>query len=345
MTQIIDHATADDADLPQIDASLSQEEYFDTLRALSKASAEHYFNAFVDIDWSHPDFEVRDDDERWVLPQIDTIGGSQWYRSQPLDKQIKIGQWRQANIMKVGVQFENLLIRGIMMYTFKTPNQNPEFRYLMHEATEECHHNQMFQEGVNRIGYEVPGMPWILRKLGTTIASSASWGPMAFFIAVLAGEEPIDHTQKSILRAGDEMHPMIQRIMQIHVAEEARHISFAHAYITRHAQNLSWAERQWIALLFPIIMRIAGDAILVPPKQMREEFGIPKSVMKELYWDSPEARARLSEVFADVRMLAEEAGLMTKVSRRVWKLLKIDGRPNRYRSEPATVFSQTGAAA
>ena len=349
MTQILDHVATDEPgdelpELPEIDASMSREEYHDTLRDLSDASATRYFNAFVDIDWNHPDFEIRADDERWVLPEIDAIGGSDWYKSQPLEKQIAIGQWRQANIMKVGVQFENLLIRGIMVYCFKSPNGNPEFRYLMHEATEECHHNQMFQEGVNRIGYEVPGMPWLLRKAGTAIASTAGWGPMAFFIAVLAGEEPIDHTQKSILRAGDSMHPMIQRIMQIHVAEEARHISFAHAYITRHAQRLSWAERQWISLLYPVIMRIAGDAILVPPKEMREEFDIPKKLMKDLYWKAPASRVRLSEVFADVRRLAEEAGLMTPLSRRVWKWLKIDGRTNRYRSEPATVFSGPKAA-
>ena len=325
--------------LPEIDASMTRAEYHDTLRGLSQASAERYFNAFVDIDWSDPDFEVRPDDERWVLPEIDAIGGSDWYKAQPLEKQIAIGQYRQANIMKVGVQFENLLIRGIMVYAFKTPNGNPEFRYLMHEATEECHHNQMFQEGVNRIGREVPGMPWLLRRLGTTIATSAGWGPMAFFIAVLAGEEPIDHTQKTILRAGDRMPPMIQRIMQIHVAEEARHISFAHAYITRHAQRLSWMQRQYISVLYPIIMRVAGDAILVPPKHMAREFDIPRSVMKELYWDSPSSRTRLSEVFADVRMLAEEAGLMTPLSRRVWRWLKIDGRSNRYRSEPATLFA------
>ena len=43
----------------------------------------------------------------------------------------------------------------------------------------------------------------------------------------------------------------------------------------------------------------------------------------------------LRDLFADVRTLAEEAGLMNRVSRRVWKALKIDGRPARYRSEPA----------
>ena len=67
--------------------------------------------------------------------------------------------------------------------------------------------------------------------------------PFGFFYGVLAGEEPIDHVQKSILRAGDEMHPLLQRIMQIHVAEEARHIGFAHQYLEHQAPRLKRHER------------------------------------------------------------------------------------------------------
>mgnify|MGYP002652195407 CR=1 FL=1 len=65
---------------------------------------------------------------------LDPLGGHPWYKSQPLEKQIEIGLWRQANIMKVGLQFENILIRGIMQYTALQPNNSPEFRYATHEA-------------------------------------------------------------------------------------------------------------------------------------------------------------------------------------------------------------------
>jgi hypothetical protein len=40
-------------------------------------------------------------------------------------------------------------------------------------------------------------------------------------------------------------------------------------------------------------------------------------------------------MFADVRMLAHDAGLMEPRSARLmWRLCKIDGEPSRYRSEP-----------
>lgn len=315
-------------------------EYEDALLRLSDASVDQHFDAFADIPWDHPDFAVDPSDERWVLPDgIDPLGTHPWYKAQPLDRQIEIGMWRHANIMKVGLQFENILIRGIMQYVFVQPNGSAEFRYLTHEATEECHHTQMFQQGVNRIGVDVPGMPRWLRRVAGILPWAASTFPVAFFIGVLAGEEPIDHTQKSVLRGGSEMPPIMARIMQIHIAEEARHISFAHTYIMRNAPRLGRIQRHLAALVFPIIMRVLGDAILIPPREFAERFDIPDHVMKELYWDSPESREFLSDLFGDVRMLAEESGLMTRLSRRVWRRLKIDGRSSRYRSEPAAVFA------
>ena len=41
--------------------------------------------------------------------------------------------------------------------------------------------------------------------------------------------------------------------------------------------------------------------------------------------------------------LAHELGLMNPVSRRVWKALRIDGRPSRFRSEPAAASSSRAA--
>ena len=320
---------------PELSPTLGREEYEEALRGLSQASVDRHFDAFLDIPWDHPDFRPDPTDERWVLPaNADPLGSHPWYQALPVERKIEIGMWRQANIMKVGLQFENILIRGIMQYVFTQPNGSAEFRYLTHEATEECHHTQMFQQGVNRIGVDVPGMPRWLRAVAFVLPWFASRFPMAFFIGVLAGEEPIDHTQKRVLRGGRELPPVLRRIMEIHVAEEARHISFAHQYIQRNSPKLGRVERHVVAAVYPLIMRVLGDAILVPPKEMRERFDIPKHVMDELYWQSPESRETLREVFADVRMLAEQSNLMTPLSRRLWKALKIDGRPSRYRSEP-----------
>ena len=310
--------------------------YEDRLRTLSEASVNQHFDAFLDIDWDHPDFAIDPDDERWILPEADVLGRHPWYQALPRDEQIRVGLYRQANVTKVGLQFEQILIAGLMNYAFRLPNGSPEFRYSTHEATEECHHTQMFQEFVNRSGQDVPGGSRFFRTVGPVLPLAARLVPFGFFYGVLAGEEPIDHVQKSILRAGDEMHPLLQRIMQIHVAEEARHIGFAHQYLQHKAPRLKRHERAILSVAVPVIMRWLCDEILVPSRKARKEMGIPRRVVKDLYWDKPESQKMLRDLFGDVRMLAEETEMMNPVSRRVWKLMKIDGRSSRYRSEPAS---------
>ncbi|MGE2729855.1 AurF N-oxygenase family protein [Mycolicibacterium vaccae] len=317
--------------------------YAETLQTLSDGSVRRNFNPYTDIDWDSEDFAVTPDDERWILPATDPIGRHPWYQAQPKSRQIEIGMWRQANVAKVGLQFEIILIRGLTNYAFWVPNGSPEYRYCLHESVEECNHTMMFQEMVNRIGADVPGMPRMLKWLSPFIPLVAGPLPIPFFFGVLAGEEPIDHTQKNVLREGKDLHPIMERVMAIHVAEEARHISFAHEYLRKRVPHLNRRQRFLLSLNVPIIMRVLCQAIIVPPKSFWQEFGIPRSVKKEIFFGTPEARQFLRDMFGDVRMLCEDTRLMNPFAKLMWRICKIDGAPSRYRSEPARQHVVTAA--
>ncbi|MCH9732644.1 MAG: diiron oxygenase [Actinomycetia bacterium] len=319
------------------------EAYVDMLSILSEGSVRRNFNPYKDIDWDAPEFAVIPNDPRWILPGSDPIGSHPWYRSQSIQRQIEIGMWRQANVAKVGLHFESILIRGLMNYAFWVPNGSPEYRYCMHESVEECNHTMMFQEMVNRIGVDVPGMPRVLRWLSQFIPLAAGPLPIVFFFGVLAGEEPIDHTQKTVLREGKALHPIMERVMAIHVAEEARHISFAHEYLRKRVPNMARRKRFWLSLHVPIIMRVLCQAIVKPPKSFWKEFDIPRSVKKELFFSSPESEQFLRDMFGDVRMLCHQTDLMNPIAKLMWRICKIDGPPNRYRSEPARQHTVTAA--
>ncbi|GAA4385069.1 diiron oxygenase [Tsukamurella soli] len=313
-----------------------QHEYEQTLYDLSEASVHRNFDPYIDIDWDSPELAVVPDDARWVCnDRFDPIGRNEWYQAQPLEKQIAIGMWRQANVAKVGLQFESILIRGIMQYTAAQPNDSIEFRYATHEAKEECNHTLMFQEFVNRTGMDVPGGPWWFRRLSPIIPLFSTIAPLIFYMGVLAGEEPIDHLQKQFLRSGDTQHPAMTRIMQIHVAEEARHISFAHQLLERRIPTRGKFPQFLLSLAMPIVMRVLLGAIMVPPREFWETFDIPRSVKKDIFWRSPESKAARVETFGDVRMLAERCDLMNPFSRVLWRVLGISGRSSRFRSEPS----------
>ncbi|MFE3542805.1 diiron oxygenase [Nocardia sp. NPDC059177] len=314
---------------------LITEEYRDALATLSEGSVDRHFDPYLDIDWDSPELAIDPNDERWVLsPDVDPLGATQWYRDQPLERRIAIGKWRTANAIKVGAAFESILIRGMMQYAMKLPNGSPEFRYCMHEMTEECNHIQMFQELVNRIGVDVPGMRPMFRALSPLIGVAGGYAYAILFIGILGGEEPIDHYQKAVIRDGERMPPMVLRTMQIHIAEEARHISFAGEFLAVHVGRMGKFNRGACSVAFPIAMRWLAGEIMAPPRSFAHEFDIPREVIEQAFWKSEHSRRILSGYFGDMRKLADELGLMNPVAKRLWKALGVDGPVSRYRSEP-----------
>jgi len=331
MTSVAAKPSADLVDPVVRDA----QEYAAKLMLLSEGSVNRSFDPYKDIDWDNPDFDPDAGPERWILPaSADTLGRHPWYRAQSVQRQIEIGRYRQANVAKVGLQFESVLISGMVNHTFSLPNGDPEFRYCTHEMSEELNHTLMFQEMVNRIGADVPGMGPFVRQLRLLGVPVAVMFPNLFFMAVLAGEEPIDHIQKAILRSGEEVHPIMRGVMAIHVAEEARHISFAHEFLEHHVPESNPASRLVLSVAMPIVMWLLGRSIVKPPKSFFAEFDIPEQVRHELFFASKDARQVFSDYFVDVRALAKEIGLMNPIAKGVWKLLRIDGPTSRYRSEP-----------
>ncbi|CAM3314770.1 AurF N-oxygenase family protein [Tsukamurella hominis] len=312
-----------------------EQSYRDVLEDLSEGSVHRRFDPFLDIDWDAPELKLDPNDPRWVLPPtLDSLGATQWYRDLPLERRIEIGKWRMANTIKVGAAFESILIRGMMQYIMKLPNQSPEFRYSLHEMTEECNHIQMFQELVNRIDVDVPGMRKWFRRASPMIGVLGGYAHVILFMGILGGEEPIDHYQKAIMRHGGQVPPLVLRTMEIHVAEEARHISFAHEFLHAHLRDMTKRQKRICALAFPLAMRWLVGEIFTPPKSFFEQFEIPREVKREAFWRGPTARALLNDYFAEMRALADDLGLMTPVGRLMWRLLKIHGHKARYRGEP-----------
>ncbi|MBX6767235.1 MAG: diiron oxygenase, partial [Actinomadura rubrobrunea] len=258
--------------------------YLGVIDRLNKASVEKHWEAYADIPWDDPEYAVDPNDPRWILdPAIDALARTEWYRSQPEEIRAQIGLWRVATAMKIGLQFENLLKRGLLNYAYRLPNGRPEFRYVYHETTEECHHGMMFQEFVNRTGMPIRGMPRAL----SLIAQAAPWIPLVstelFFVFVLGGEDPIDYVQRKSLKGGHIKHPLEETIMKIHIAEEARHISFARHYLRHRVPKMSRTRRRLLGLTAPIVLGIMARIMLSPPGPMVRHFGIPRDVVREAY--------------------------------------------------------------
>jgi hypothetical protein len=276
------------------------------LERLNRMSVHKRFECYRDIAWDAPENHIDPIAPVWELPLDHALGGTAWYRALPQPERARLGLAVVATFMRIGVQFENILTRGLLAYALRQPNGSPLFRYLYHESIEESHHSLMFQEFLNRSGVDAEMLVGWKGIVGERIARLAVVFPELFFIFVLGGEDPIDHVQRTIIASGRELHPLLKRITQIHITEEARHLAFARAYLRERVPKLSWARRRALATLAPLVLDIMARSMLQPSRKLIRSFDIPDAVVREAYYDNPKHRQAVRESLSKVRALMTE---------------------------------------
>ena len=291
------------------------------LGRLSNLSVTRHFDAYADVAWDEPEMRIDRHDPRWALDGNDPLGRTDWYRNLPSETQASLGLDLIASKMKIGLQFESILKQGLLRFAADLPNGSPEFRYCYHELIEEAQHSLMFQEFVNRSGFDARGLSRIDRRGADFVVGLGRRFPELFFVFVLGGEDPIDHVQRRELRRGGTIHPLLERIMRIHVTEEARHLSFARHYLKQRVPQLNRFRRSQLAVGAPLILAAMAQMMLRPSRQVVADYSIPASVLDEAYTNNPEHRAATVESLQKVRRLCEELGLLTPVYRRFWRRL------------------------
>lgn len=288
------------------------------LPRLNRQSVEKRSDAYLDIDWDDPELQIGPDDPRCGLFEFDPLAATDWFRSQPVEVQRRVGLHRICCAFKVGMQFENLLQRGLLSYAFRLPNGSPEYRYLHHEIIEESQHSLMFQELVNRSGLPVRGMPLWLRTTATVMVPVFQrLLPEQFFILVLGGEDPVDYLQRRQLREGTT-HPLIEQIMKIHITEEARHIAFARTYLKDLVPRLGRFRRTMLSIRTPIVLWIMAPLMVDPSSELHRVHGVPKEVLRQAR-RSEAGRQLRRESVAKLRRLCRDLGLVNPISTFVWK--------------------------
>jgi hypothetical protein len=299
------------------------ETYGELLGRLSHQSVVKHFDAYGDVPWDDPDHRIDPNDPRWELSDDDSLGATAWYGAQPPAVRSRIGLHMIATFMKIGAQFESVLKRGLLEYAARLPNGAPEFRYVYHEVIEEAQHSLMFQEFVNRTGFDIPGLGWWERFGARRVVGHARRFPALFFVFVLGGEDPIDHVQRTALRSGRPIHPLLRRIMQIHVTEEARHLCFARQYLRERVPRLGPVARMGLALGAPIILAQMSQLMMRPSRQIVAAYGIPAAVIAEAYTHNPHHREKTLAALAKVRSLLAELQLVTSTTAPLWRRLGI----------------------
>lgn len=287
---------------------------------LHRASVGKHADAYADIDWDAPAHRIDPRDPRFILPPTEGLGRTHWYRGLAPDLRARIGLHCSLAQLRLGMDFESILCRGLLELAFEREPGSADLRYAYQEVIEEAQHSLMFQEYIARAGLPAKGLGGLERRLSRRIPRLARTFPELFFLHVLGGEAPVDHVQRRELARRDEIHPLLRTIMRIHVTEEARHISFARSYLRERVPQLGWWKRAQLEVHAPFVLRVMVNEMIAPPTWLLDVYGVPTEVRREIR-RCPYVREGVIEGLRPIRSILAETGIVAPRNLPLWRTL------------------------
>lgn len=280
-------------------------------RRLIKGSSNRSYDPVVDVDFDAPLV----DGKYFLPPRVVTLYGTPLWEQMTPEQRIELSRQEMANILSVGIWFENLLNRALLIRLMRADPAAATTHYSLTEMGDECRHMTMFGKVIERTGTRAYAMRrWqrgAMHVLPLLMRGTLLW------VVTLVGEELFDAMQREI-KDDPELQPIVAQLMTIHVTEEARHIGFARDGIVRRAPIRSrwetWTSANLHGLGGPIFRRLFTN----PEMYARAGFDDPKAVAK-IARSNPHFHAVQIRSFGPLSSFLEKNGLMGPIGARLWR--------------------------
>jgi hypothetical protein len=280
---------------------------------LSDAAAEKSFDPIKDIDWEEP-FDL----ERFYMPEHDvSLFGTRAYEALSREERVRLSLHEAASLMATGIWFENILKHKFLDYLYDSNPHDVNFRFMLHEAADECHHSMMFGEFIRRSGAPFYPVRWWAKWAGQLMKEVVP--KASVFVGILAAEELMDYFNRSAM-TNAEVHPTVRRISQIHVIEEARHVAYARNYLITEFPKLRGVARTRVLAGAPVITAVIVSQIV--SAEVYKTLGLPGDAHRQVL-DSPHRRRLLQAAGAKFMGFLEEIDLITPYTRPAWRLTRL----------------------
>jgi P-aminobenzoate N-oxygenase AurF len=228
-----------------------------TAERLLRSTAAVSFDPELDIDWSAP----LEEGKAFLLPHRCSLYGTSLWDKLSESQRLELGKHEAASIAGLGIWLEFVLLRLLGKLAYHGDPASRHVQYALAEMAEECRHSTMFARMIERMGTPTYGPSGHVRKLGSLLPV-VTYGP-AMWGAVLLGEEITDRYQREMV-GNESIQPLMRMVNRIHIVEEARHIGFARAELTRSAAGMSRAERAYHRALLARIAFIVARSLISP---------------------------------------------------------------------------------
>lgn len=278
---------------------------------LLKSSTNRSYDPIVDIDFDAPLVAGK----YFLPPCAVSLYGTDVWESMTQEQRIELSRQELANILSVGIWFENLLNRALLNRLMTRDPAAAATHYSLTEMGDECRHMTMFGKTIERVGARAYMMrSWqraVMHALPTVMRGTQMW------VITLVGEELFDALQREI-RNDPELQPIVARVMQIHVTEEARHIGFARDAIVRRGPIRSRFETVVSANVHGLAAPLFRRLFTTPEMYRRAGFDNPKEIA-EIARSNPHFHASQIASFEPLSTFLAKNDLMGPLGALLWR--------------------------
>ncbi|MEX7472040.1 diiron oxygenase [Mycobacterium adipatum] len=277
---------------------------------LLKGSVRKSYAPVVDIDWDTP----LDPDKFYLPPRVVSLYGTPLWEAMSRAEQIELSRQELVNTLSAGIWFENILNQALLRKMMHQDPTAPTTHYELTELGDETRHMVMFGKAIAKVGAD-PVRPKLYQRIIINALPFAFRGS-ALWVAALIGEEIFDALQRQ-MSDDDELQPMVQRLMRIHVTEESRHIQFARDGLRKRTPQMSRLKRAWIAN----INGVGGPffRFLFTNQVQYRRVGLDGRAARRMARRSPHRHEVQIAGFAPLASFLEEVGLLGPIARRMWR--------------------------
>jgi hypothetical protein len=289
----------------------SREEFSERLL---KGSVKKSYEPIVDIDWDAP----LDPDKFYLPPRLVSLYGTPIWDEMSREQQIELSRQELVNTLSAGIWFENMLNQSLLRTILHEDPTSRETHYKLTELGDETRHMLMFGKVIERIGAK-PVTPRLFHRMFINTLPLVFQRGSMLWVAALIGEEIFDSLQRQMMD-DPELQPIIQRLMRIHVTEEARHIQFARDGARKRVQTMPRFNKWFMANINGLGGYFFRFLFSYPVPYART--GLDPRLARRTARNNPLRHEAQRAGFAPLAAFLTEVGLMGPIARRGWKRTK-----------------------
>ncbi len=225
-----------------------------TLAEQLSRSSTPYRDPVADIPW-----DALDRKPYWLPPEAISLHGVPAFMALPEGQRQHLSRYEFLNFIEGGIWLEGIFMERIARST-RDAQDRQALKYRVHELREEAGHTLMFLELMERSGLRTPPMRHPRLLLTDLFGRHAPLESLAFWMAMVVGEEVPDRLNRYIRTHSETVSPTIAAMCTLHMVDEARHIAYARLELERRTARLGNWRR---ALLTPVMRKLIQQFVSV----------------------------------------------------------------------------------